>query len=133
MLEEPARRPGVTLPGDEHVDDLPELVNRAVDVPPPAGDLHVGLVDPPAGANPMSTGACSLGQQRREPQHQAVDADVVDLDAAFGQQFFDVAVGQAIGQVPADGDDDGVGREAEAGEGRPRNGSRAEGGGFSCR
>jgi hypothetical protein len=33
-----------------------------------------------------------VGQQRREPLHPPVDGDVVDLDAAFDQQFFNVSV-----------------------------------------
>jgi hypothetical protein len=50
---------------------------------------------------------------------------VVNLDAALGEQFFDVAVGEAETQVPADGNDDDVGWEAEAGEGRAGDGSGA--------
>jgi hypothetical protein len=34
------------------------------------------------------------GEQRRESLHPPVDGDVVDLDAALGEQLFDVAVGQ---------------------------------------
>jgi hypothetical protein len=34
-----------------------------------------------------------VGEQRCEPLHLAVDGDVVDLDAALGQQLFEVAVG----------------------------------------
>jgi hypothetical protein len=34
-----------------------------------------------------------IGRQRREPLHPPVNRDVIDLDAAFGQQFLDVAVG----------------------------------------
>jgi hypothetical protein len=51
---------------------------------------------------------------------------MVDLDAPLGQQFLDIAVGEAEPQVPADRQDDDLGREAEAGEGRPsaRNGIR---------
>jgi hypothetical protein len=45
-----------------------------------------------------------------------VDRDVVDLDAALGEELFDVAVGQAEAQVPADRQHDDIGREAEAGE-----------------
>jgi hypothetical protein len=41
---------------------------------------------------------------------------VVDLDAALGEEFFDVAVGQAEAQLPADRNDDDIGWEAEAGE-----------------
>jgi len=45
---------------------------------------------------------------------------VVDLDAALGQQLLDVAVGEPEPEVPADRHDDHIGREAEAGERRPR-------------
>jgi hypothetical protein len=37
----------------------------------------------------------------REALHPAIHRDVVDLDPAFGQELFDVAVGQAVAQVPA--------------------------------
>jgi hypothetical protein len=73
----------------------------------------------------MPAGPGGLGQQRREAQDPAVDGDVVDLDAAFDQELFDVTVGQAVAQVPADRDGDDLGWEAEAGEGRPRSWSRA--------
>jgi hypothetical protein len=67
----------------------------------------------------MPAGTGSLGQQGREPLHPAVDGDVVDLDAPFGEQLLDVAVGQPEAQVPTDGQHDDIGREAEAGEGGP--------------
>jgi hypothetical protein len=44
----------------------------------------------------------------------------IDLDAALGEEFFDVAVGQAKGQVPADREHNHLGWEAEAGEGGAR-------------
>jgi hypothetical protein len=45
------------------------------------------------------------------------DRDVVDLDAALGEQFLKVAIGQPEAQVPADRQHDHIGWEAEAGEG----------------
>ncbi len=57
-----------------------------------------------------------VGQQPGEALDPAVDADVANFDAAFGEQFFDVAVGEAEAKVPAHGQDDHVGREPEAGE-----------------
>jgi hypothetical protein len=51
----------------EHVDHLPELVDRAVYIPPLAGDLHLGLVHEPAVADGVPARSGSLGQQRREP------------------------------------------------------------------
>jgi hypothetical protein len=81
------------------------------------------LVDLPTIPNPMPAGPGSLSQQRREPLHPSVDADVVDLDAALGEEFLDVAVGEAEAQVPADRQHDHLRWEAEAGEGRPWDGS----------
>jgi hypothetical protein len=42
----------------------------------------------------VPAGPRRFGQQRCEPDHPAVDGDVVDLDAAFGEQLLDVAVGE---------------------------------------
>src|SRR5215207_5713006 len=39
LFKEPAGRHGVPAGEDEHVDDLAELVDRTVDVPPPSGNL----------------------------------------------------------------------------------------------
>jgi hypothetical protein len=41
----------------------------------------------------VPAGPGGLGQQWREPQDPPVDADVIDLDAALGEQFLDVAIG----------------------------------------
>jgi len=59
---------------------------------------------------------------------------VVDLHAALDQEFFDVAIGQAEPEVPANRDDDDLGWEAETGEGGARSAEREQGlgGGFSC-
>jgi hypothetical protein len=94
--EEAACRGGVPLLGQQHLDDLPELVDRPVQVPPPTGGLDVGLIDKPPvpGRMPKWPG---IGEQR-EPLHQPVHRDVVDLDAELGQQLLDVPVGQPIGR-----------------------------------
>jgi hypothetical protein len=116
---------GVTTRRDEHINDLPELINSTVDVAPLPADLDVGLVDLPAITHQMAAWPGGVGQKWREPLDPAVDRDVVDLDTAVGEELLDVAVGQAEAEVPADRDDDDVGREAEAGKGGPRNWSTA--------
>jgi hypothetical protein len=62
-LEEPAGSGRVAPWGDEHVDDLPCLVDGSVGLAPAAGDLHMGLVDLPAVPDGMAAGPGSLGQQ----------------------------------------------------------------------
>jgi len=94
-LEEPASCSAVAPRGDEHVNDLPELVDGAVDIAPLAGDLQVGLVDLPAVANGVSAGPGGLGEQAGEAEHPPVDGEVVDLDTALSEEFLDVPVGEA--------------------------------------
>jgi hypothetical protein len=57
-----------------------------------------------------------LNELRDKPLDPAVDGDVIDSDAALGQQFLDVPVGQSVAQVPADRDRDHLPREPEASE-----------------
>ena len=42
---------------------------------------------------------------------------MVDLDAALGQELLRVALGQPEAQIPPNGQEDGLGREAETPEG----------------
>ena len=112
-LKEPPGSRGISPRGDEHVDDLPELVDRAIEVAPLPGDPHLGLVHRPAISHGVATRSGSLGQQRREPKHPSIHRDVVDLDATLGQQFLEVAVRQPEAQLPADRQHDRLAREAK--------------------
>jgi hypothetical protein len=47
----------------------------------------------PAVADPVPGEPGRVGQKRSEPLHPPVHRDVVHLDAAFGEQLLDVAVG----------------------------------------
>jgi hypothetical protein len=92
LLEEPTSGARVPACGDEHVDDLAELVDRSVDVSatarrpsrtsrPPASDL------PPD--------VCMPGRHRPGAVLSAaptVDGGVVGFDTPLDQQFLDIAV-----------------------------------------
>lgn len=82
-------------------EDLAGLVYRPVQVAPPATDLHIGLVDAPAAPGHMPAGAGRLDEQRGESAHPLIDGDVVDLDAALGEQRLDVPVRQPILRLSA--------------------------------
>jgi hypothetical protein len=64
-------------------------------------DFDIGFVDGPPVARCVPREAGGVGKQRGEPLHPSVHRDVVDLDAAFGEQLLDVAVGQPVAQLPA--------------------------------
>ena len=96
------------------------LINRPVQVGPPASDLHVCLISKPPVAGSVAAGARRLDELGSEPLDPSVDGDMINSDAAFGQQFLDVPVGQSVPQVPADRDRDHLPREPEACEDRGR-------------
>src|SRR5512135_3430299 len=94
------------------------LIDGPVQVRTPTGDLDVGLIGEPPVARGVSARAGGLDELHCEALDPAVDGDVIDGDAALGQQLLYVAVGQAVAQVPADGQGDHLPREAEASEHR---------------
>jgi len=83
-------------------------------------DLDVGLVDEPPITRHVAAGTCRFDELWCEALDPTVDADVINGDATLGQQLFDVAVGQAVPQVPAHCDRDHLTREAKASERRGR-------------
>jgi hypothetical protein len=96
----------VTAFGEQDVDDLSVLIDRAIEVVPAAGELDVGLIDKPSVAHRVPRRAGGVDELGREGLHPPVERSGVDLDAALGEQFLDVAVGQPVAQVPAHRDRD---------------------------
>jgi hypothetical protein len=90
--EEPTSGCVISFFGDEDVDDLATLVDRPVQTDPPPGDFDLRFVNEPPITTAVPARLCRADQQRSEPLHPPVDADVIDVDAPLGQQFFDVSV-----------------------------------------
>src|SRR5262245_5905723 len=85
LLEEPAGRLSIAAGGRVHVDYLPKLIHGTVQIHPPAGQLHIGLVDLPPVTDPMPCEPGYVGKQWREAPHPTVHGDVVHVDAALSQ------------------------------------------------
>ena len=97
----------------QNLDDLAALIDRAVHRAPHTGHLHRGFIDVPAITNTATTRPRHVDHERGEALHPPVNRDVNDLDAAFGQEFFNIAVRQARAEVPASRQHHHVGREPE--------------------
>jgi hypothetical protein len=82
----------IPLLGDQDIDDLAILVDRPIQIDPAPGDLDIRLIDEPPITRRVPAGSARVNQQQGNPLHPAIDSDMVDLDAPFGQQLFDVAV-----------------------------------------
>jgi hypothetical protein len=106
----------------QYVNDLVVLIDCPVHVPPHTGHPHVGFIDEPAVADAVTAWPCRVDDERGEALHPPVNRDVINLDATLGEELFDIAVGQAIAEMPAHRQQDHVWREPEANE---RRGSRA--------
>jgi len=85
---------------------------------PPGHRPSGSLIDKPAISDDVLSSSGRLGELRRKALNPPVQLDVVDRDAALGEELFDVSAGEAEAQVPADREGDGLGREAVPGEGR---------------
>jgi hypothetical protein len=94
------------------------LVDRPVEIGPLAGDLQVGLVGEPPVTGSVAAWPGSFDELRGESLHPPLDGDVINGDPALGQQLLDVALGQAVAQIPADRARDHLPREPEASEDR---------------
>jgi hypothetical protein len=62
--KDPASGSQVAARGDTHIDDLAVLVDRAVDLAPPARDLQVGLIHVPPVTDRVATRPRPVDQQR---------------------------------------------------------------------
>jgi hypothetical protein len=98
------------------------LVNGAVHVAPHTSDLHIGFLDKPAITNTLTTRPRGVNHERSEALHPSLDGDMVDVDAAFGEKFFDIAVRESVAEVPAQRQQDHARWEPES---RKRRKSRA--------
>jgi hypothetical protein len=82
----------IPLLGDQHVDDLPILVDRPIQIDPATGDFDISLIDIPLITRRVPTGPGRINQQRGEPLHPPIDRDMIDLDAPLSQQLLYVPV-----------------------------------------
>ncbi|MFT5531597.1 MAG: hypothetical protein ACI91O_001624 [Candidatus Poriferisodalaceae bacterium] len=64
----------------------------------------------------MSAWSGGVDEEGSEALDPLVDGDVVYLDPTFDEEFFDVAVGESVAEVPAHGEHDDLGWKAVASE-----------------
>ena len=61
------------------------LVDGAIHVAPDTVDLDVGLIDEPPVPDTVTARSRCIDEQRCEALDPAIDRDVIDFDATFGQ------------------------------------------------
>jgi hypothetical protein len=74
----------------------------------------------------MPARAGSVDEHRRERLHPPIHRHVIDIDAALSQQLLDVAVGQAVAQIPAHRHRDHFARKPISSRSRRRDGHRLD-------
>ena len=74
--------------------DRPEHVTRDT------GDLDVGLIDEPASPDCVPARSGQVDQHWREALQRTEQGDVIDVDAAFREGLFEIAIRQPEPQIP---------------------------------
>jgi hypothetical protein len=92
IREEPARSVGIAAFRHVQVDDPAMVIDGAVDLTPHARRLHLGFVDEPVVTDGISLRVSCVDQYRCEALHPSEQRDVINLDTAFGEEFFEIAV-----------------------------------------
>jgi hypothetical protein len=115
-LEEVPGCADVSPLGHIHIDDLAVLIHGPAHVPPHAGNLHICLIHEPPIPNAVTTWSCRVDELWREALYPAVDGDVINLDAAFCEEFLDIAVGESVSEIPAHCQQDHFRRKPVPGE-----------------
>src|SRR5262249_42255261 len=105
---------GVAALADQYVDDLTVLIDRAVQVGPPARDLDVRFIDEPPITRHVACRTRGVDELLGEGLHPPIHRHVINVDAALGQQLLHVAVRQPVAQIPTNRHRDHLTREAMA-------------------
>ena len=77
-------------------------------------NLDAGLIHEPAITDTVATRTYGVDHQRREALHPPIDRHVINVDAAFGEELFDVSISESVTEVPAHCQQDCVEREPES-------------------
>src|SRR5215213_779156 len=102
LAEKALGRLGIARRREIKVDRVPELVDGAIEIGPPAPHLHVCLVDAPAHrARPAPLPAQALLDLRSVLLDPSENRRVVDRDAALAHHLLKVAIAHPVAAVPA--------------------------------
>ena len=101
LAEQAFGRSGIAQPRKHEVDRGAGGIDRSVEVAPTALATNVGLIDAPGPVGWLEMTAQPRLQFGTVALDPALDCRVVCLQAAFAEQFFDIAERERVPQVPA--------------------------------
>jgi hypothetical protein len=96
----------------QQIEDFALAIHRPPKPLPVAADRHDHLVEMPLAARQWSLGAQVSRKLQPERPDPSPDRLVRNIEAAFCQEFLDVAVAEREAQIEPDGVADDVGRES---------------------
>ena len=106
--EQALRRVFVAERRQKKLDGCTLRINSSVQVTPFAFDPDVSLVHTPALVRRLRVSSVSKSQFRCVALYPAPNGQMIDIDSALRQQFLDLAIRQAVTEVPTHGANDGL-------------------------
>ena len=95
----------------QEIDRLSVLIDGSIQIVPLPADRNIRLVRSPRAADAAAESVPTLLKLWYKPQSPSEDRRVHDADTALGHHLDQVAVGEAIADVPAHAKDDNLGVE----------------------
>src|SRR5208283_2569550 len=84
------------------------FVHGPIEIFPGASDLHIGLIQPPAGADRPLAGTELTVQLGRVFDDPAIERRMVNLDASLFHHLLELPVADRVGDIPPDAPQDHV-------------------------
>lgn len=90
----------VSVRVQQEVNGLAFFVNGSIQIVPFTFDLDVGLIHSPAGANNFLPFPELNFEDRSIFDNPSLNRSVIELNASFFHEFFDITLAQAVPQIP---------------------------------
>jgi hypothetical protein len=103
---------------DVHINHLTMLINSTVHVPPHTSDFDIRFTDEPAVSDLMATWSSRVNEEWCEALNPPVQRDMINLDIAFSEKFFQVTIGKNVTKIPTNRQHDHFWRKPETIKGR---------------
>ncbi len=114
--EERLRRPHVALLAQHRIDQIAVLIDRPIEIAPPAADLQIGLVDIPAAARSapgtVPPFAQRISQNRQQFRFPVPNRLMANDDPAEQEDFTQIPERQSIAQTAEHDEGNDVTRKA---------------------
>ena len=114
LAEKLLGRPGIPVLREVEIESSAAGVDRSIEVRPATGDANISFIDSPGGARPFQFGPHPPVEFGSVALHPAPNRRVIDAQASFCHEFFQITIAERETEIPADAKGDHLIREVSS-------------------